>query len=97
MEARPKDLLSNVLHSWGSAGVGSRASCSHMFSADSLRRQCCTNFLIGVDKLKIGRLISVARETLLPSLMLQWSLRRGTVDLMCPDAEHAACGVRSIL
>lgn len=32
----PEALLSNVLHSWGSAGVGSAASCSHTLPADSL-------------------------------------------------------------
>lgn len=36
MEARPRSLHSNVHHSWGSAGVGSWASCNHMFVSNYL-------------------------------------------------------------
>lgn len=51
MEVRPRGLLSNLLHSWGSAGVGSGASCDHMLSIGSPHTH--VNLLIGVDKLKI--------------------------------------------
>ena len=48
MEARPGGLLSNVLHSWGSAGGGSSASRSLLLSAP-------TCYTISVDRLKMGR------------------------------------------
>lgn len=57
MEARPKGLLSNVLHSWDSAGESRAPSCNHMLSASSSPQKL--NFLIGRDQLDIRGIISV--------------------------------------
>lgn len=41
MEARPRGLLSSVLHSWGSVGMGSGASCNHMLTSVDPKLETC--------------------------------------------------------